>query len=746
MERLHAGSRQRRRSDCQDEQPNRSRTNDGVVVGRGAESNVTITDARLIRLGRSIAGCGLLLAVGGLTVVIAVGRWQSAVNTLTPVNALIGVGFGALAWTILPKQPRNRSVWAYTIASFFGGLYSTALAVLVLYLPESVEATEESLIPASLDWPGAIAASTLAVGWIPAFLLPLTIGLLLFPNGRLPSLRWRWALRFQAGTLGIGFLLGLAANNPWSTRPIPTPGGLLGTIAEVFINLALLSALLGIGSLVTSYRNGDSIVRHQVRWIVFGGSLLLVGELANRVIWGGIAGSTDPVVENVINLVPLVLLIGSFWMAVAKHRLYEIDVLISKSVTYLGLGAVITGLYVLVVLGPLLVVGTSDDGGPGLLLPILATGAVAIVFEPVRVRMQRLTNRLVYGDRATPHEVLSQVTARLARTGPDAGTEDLARLLAEGTGADRAVVWLLSSEMLTPDGVWQRADSDVVAPVPIDGLANDEFTMSSLVVHRDVLIGAVGIEKPKTDPVTAGDRELVADVAAGSALLLRNITLNRQLEDRASEVRESRRRLIAAQDAERHRLERDLHDGAQQRVVALKVKLGIAKTLADREGAEKVAERVSSLAEATQSAVDALRAVAHGIYPPLLEAEGLGVALRAAERTSQLPIEVTVADLERYDSSIEQTAYFCVIETLERARMSGAGGARVDVVARNGDLRTEISVSKLATAIDLRAVVDRLDAADGTLTMKDLPGDERSIMVSLPVTQAQRTPAHGAVA
>ena len=175
---------------------------------------------------------------------------------------------------------------------------------------------------------------------------------------------------------------------PRSTRPIPTPGGTLGDLAEVFITLALLSSFLGIASLVVGYRNGDAVIRHQIRWIASGGAFVVISELAKRLIWGGGVGSLDPAIEILINLIPLMLLIASFWVAVTKYRLYEIDVIISKSVTYLGMGAVITALYVLVVLGPLLVVGASGDGGPGLLLPILATGTVAIVFEPVRVRMQ----------------------------------------------------------------------------------------------------------------------------------------------------------------------------------------------------------------------------------------------------------------------------------------------------------------------------------------------------------------------
>lgn len=707
-----------------------------------------LTDAQLIRMGRTIAAGAVLLAVGGLVTAILLGRWQSALNTVTPINASVGVGFGALAWTILPKRPRNRSVWAYTVAAFFGGLYSTALVPLVLAFPADVEASDSVLIPADLPWPAAISATVLAAGWIPSFLLPLTIGLLLFPNGQVPSPRWRWALRFQTTTLGLAFLLACAANNPRSTRLVPTPGGTLGDLAEVFILLALLSSLLGIASLVVRYRNGDAVIRHQIRWIAAGGAFVVIGELALRLATGGDSGALSPTIQMLFNLVPLVLLIAAFWVAVAKYRLYEIDVIISKSVTYLGLGTVITGLYVLVVLGPLLVVGTSDDGDPGLLLPILATGAVAIVFEPVRVRTQRLANRLVYGERATPHQVLSQMTARLADTRPGAGTQDLARLLAGGTGADHAIVWLRSGDTFTPDGVWRRdgAEPRQTASVnastsstllndalPNDGLPNSETSLSRLVVHRDEVFGAVTIVKPKADPVTPGDSELLTDVAAGSGLLLRNIRLNSELLERATEVRESRRRLIAAQDAERHRLERDLHDGAQQRVVALRVKLGIARTIAQREGVDAIAERLEGLSKTAQSAVDDLRAVAHGIYPPLLESDGLEAALRAAERKSTVATQLNVHGLDRYGRSIEETAYFCVTEILERAHMSGATSARVEVASRNGELVAEILVGNLETEPDLAPIVDRLDAAGGALTIADSPSEGRSIIASLPL-------------
>ena len=204
---------------------------------------------------------------------------------------------------------------------------------------------------------------------------------------------------------------------------------------------------------------------------------------------------------------------------------------------------------------------------------------------------------------------------------------------------------------------------------------------------------------------------------------------------------DSRLRLISAQDAERHRLERDLHDGAQQQVVALRVKLGIAKTLAEREGAEQVASLVSGLAEETQQAVDALRAIAHGIYPPLLEAEGLEVALRAAERTSASSLTVSATGVGRYERRVEETAYFCVLEAVGRSHMAGATSVDVSVADVAGELIIEIaSVGGLAEA-DLTAVTDRVDAFDGTTTVDTAADGATRVNCRLPVGDQAMEPA-----
>lgn len=416
-------------------------------------------------------------------------------------------------------------------------------------------------------------------------------------------------------------------------------------------------------------------------------------------------------------------------------------VIISKSFTYLGLAIVIVGLYSVIVVGPLLIVGGWDDGGPGLMLPIVASAVVAVLFEPIRSRLERAANRLVYGERVSQYEVLSQVTSSLPAVAGEDGTAVLSQLLARGTGAERAIVWVASGEMLQPSGIYPHTARSAVVPVAIDGLSDDDVTESRTVLHHGVPFGALTIIKPRNDPVTPADRQLLSDVAAASGLLLRNVGLNSELEQRAGDVRASRRRLIAAQDAERHRLERDLHDGAQQQVVALKVKLGIARTIAQREGADEIVTRVTSLADETQQAVDALRAVAHGIYPPLLESDGLGAALRAVERMSPIDLSVSADGLGRYGRTAEEAAYFCVLETVERARMSGASAASASVVASGADLVVSLDIGGCTTALDLTSVTDRIDAAGGTTTLEARPGGETRITGILPVSETVLEPA-----
>jgi signal transduction histidine kinase len=207
------------------------------------------------------------------------------------------------------------------------------------------------------------------------------------------------------------------------------------------------------------------------------------------------------------------------------------------------------------------------------------------------------------------------------------------------------------------------------------------------------------------------------------------------------ELRESRRRIVAAQDGTRRQLERDLHDGAQQQLVALKVKLALARRLAASSGAQQASEVLEGLNTEAESAIQAMRDLARGIYPPLLEAEGLGPALAALARKAPLPVSLEAPGIGRYPRQIESTVYFCIVEALQNtARHARAHSAHIRLGEEGGEL--VFSVRDDGTGFDPTAtspgnglvnLAERIDALEGRLEIRSAPGEGTTITGSLPV-------------
>ena len=258
--------------------------------------------------------------------------------------------------------------------------------------------------------------------------------------------------------------------------------------------------------------------------------------------------------------------------------------------------------------------------------------------------------------------------------------------------------------------------------------------------HEGNLVGALSLSKRPGEGLSSADRRLVQELAGQAALLLANTRLRSRLSDRLEELRTSRRRMLAAHDRARHALERDLHDGAQQELVALKVKLGLARTIATREGAPGVADRLADAAGIADQAVDTLRDVARGIYPPLLESEGLAAALSAQARGSDLAVTVLDRTDTRYSRDIEATAFFCVREALRNAAQhSGAEHAHVELDGNATHLSAVVSDDGVGFDPDttppgdgLTHMIDRADAAGGVLGIDSQPGHGTTITLTLP--------------
>jgi signal transduction histidine kinase len=404
---------------------------------------------------------------------------------------------------------------------------------------------------------------------------------------------------------------------------------------------------------------------------------------------------------------------------------------ISKAVLYGSLAVFITAVYTALVVG----VGTLAGGRDRPLLAALAAAVVAVTFQPARQWARRLANRVVYGRRATPYQVLSEFARRIGGTYADEDVlRQMAHIVADGTGADQVVVWLRVADELRPEAC---SDGSVnAAPLLVDGQALPPLPGSNVsvpVMHQGVLLGAISIQMPRDEPLRPAGEQLVADVAAQAGLVLSNVGL---IED----LRASRQRLVTAQDETRRRLERNIHDGAQQDLVALAIKAQLADSTVDEDPAQ-AKQLLGEIKAEAAGALENLRDLARGIYPPLLADLGLPAALNAQASKSALPVTVEADGIGRFGQDIEAAVYFCCLEALQNtAKYAHATQARICLQAQTGTLR--FTISDNGTGYDtnhtpmgsgLRNMADRLAALGGRLDVRSAPGLGTTITGHLPV-------------
>jgi signal transduction histidine kinase len=246
-----------------------------------------------------------------------------------------------------------------------------------------------------------------------------------------------------------------------------------------------------------------------------------------------------------------------------------------------------------------------------------------------------------------------------------------------------------------------------------------------------MLLGAIAIKMPKAEPLRPAGQQLVADVASQAGLVLANAGL---IED----LRASRQRLVTAQDEARRRLERNLHDGAQQDLVALAIKVRLGATVEDLAQAKDI---FGELQADTAGALENLRDLARGIYPPLLADLGLAAALTAQASKSLLPVTVKAGEVGRFPQDTEAAVYFCCLEALQNtAKYARASQAQVCLQAANATLNFTISddgvgydARRTPMGSGLRNMADRLSALGGRLEVRSVPGQGTTITGHLPI-------------
>jgi signal transduction histidine kinase len=700
---------------------------------------------------------------------------------LVTAVSLAGAVLTVLAFGDLVISDRITNLWAAPSAV----LYATLGTLVVrrvgnvigwLLLGEgaglAIMAAASAYAVLGITHPGTLPAPELVgllAEWsvVPVFAV-LGFMLLLFPSGTLPSPRWRpfAGLALLATALALaGFVVhprlmtlpapggeSLAVANPLGIRSLgPVVSTvLIGTLNGVGVLLTVLLAAAFL-SLVVRYRSGGREVRQQIKWITLAVVAAAVCQVAALLATTATGTDSNPVTATAFVVIPVIALFGIpaiITVAILKHGLYQIDVIINRAIVYGLLSAALTAIYVGIVVG----IGTTAGYAGGPLLNAAAALAVAVLFQPLRRRAQLLANRIVYGQRATPYQVLSDFAEDMAgQLDADAALGKMAAVLAGATGAVRVEVWVRVGPQLRPEATWPP-ESSPAAAVPIADPtalpAFDAATRAVAVRHRGELLGAITICKPRNETVSATEDQLLEHLASQAALVLRNVRLTAELQATIDDLRASRRRLVQAQDTERQRIERNLHDGAQQQLVALTVQLSLLDEAAADPG--EVRQLAGELRGGLRAALDDLRALARGIYPPLLADQGLAAALQAQASRAPLPVEIHADGIGRYPREAEAAVYFCVLEALQNtAKYARASRATVGLSSPDGHLEFTVADDgdgfDTATATHgtgLQGMADRLAAVGGALHVRSQPGHGATISGGLPVPvrEAVETP------
>jgi signal transduction histidine kinase len=547
-----------------------------------------------------------------------------------------------------------------------------------------------------------------------------------------------------------------------------SPSDASGPNAWPFVLLWILSLVVGLSASHRSYRAASSIDRRRMQWV--GWALAVGAELGLIIVALRLMADWPPhapvFILAVTVLVPISLIAGTNQRMIAR-----VDRLLTHTVSLAGLTALVIVAYVAVVVA----LGRSlRDGERTLLLLSMAAALVAaVVSVPLRTRLTDAANQVVYGELVAPEEALRTWGSRLTRAIP------LDELLLQLTESLRKSMLLASAEIYTGgDGHYELAagvphrdapplvigekERSVVARAGVSGgtwldvwipqlaPAKSAITRVAPIAHGGALLGLIVLtRRADGDQLTDEDDRVLTELARQVALALHNVQLDSALQASLAELQqinndllESRLRIVTAGDAERRRLERNLHDGAQQHLVAMAVKLRIVEELIEDDPSEAT-KVVEELRDNLKDAIVELRALAHGIFPPLLSSGGLREALPAAAGRAPLSTTVDTEGIGRYTPEIESTVYFCCLEAMQNAGKHAGDDAEIEIrVCDDGRVLTfEViddgagfdAAPNAAAGHGFVNMTDRLGAVGGRLDVRSAPGAGTTVRGEIPV-------------
>lgn len=553
-------------------------------------------------------------------------------------------------------------------------------------------------------------------GW-PTLFMAVTAIAFVFPDGRLPSPRWRPVARGAVVAFAMLQVVSMFSRDPYAApfqhvaNPIPRLPEAVVAVPFLISGMAVLASLVAAALAVRSrLRRSHGVERLQLKWLAYAAALVPVAVVTST-IEGAIAGHDGPVTV-VVTVLVLIAIPAAVGVAVTRYRLYDIDRLINRTLVYAGLTAGLAATYAAVAL--LLGVGI----GRGSTAPTAAaTLAVALAFAPLRSRIQVLVDRRF--DRARYEGLLIVARyledLRAGRAAPEATGPVLAEALGDPTL--ELLFWLPDAGL--------HVDASGRAVNEHDGAARARTPVQRGAFHLATVVHDAAL----------GDRpDLLESVIEAAGLAIEITRLRVEVIRQLAEVEESRARIVTAGYEERRRLERDLHDGAQQRLVS--IGLAVRHVQAQLPGASPQAGELDAAVGEVGRAIEELRELARGVRPAGLD-DGLAPALRGLALRSPLPTTVDATE-ERFEDRVETAAYFVASEALANAvKHASASLATLDVARKNGTLILTVTDdggggARASQGSGLAGITDRVAALGGTLRVVSPAGGPTVVTAELP--------------
>lgn len=636
----------------------------------------------------------------------------------------IATAFAIVGMLVTSRYPRNPIGWIFIAVSWLDAL-NLALSVYRIYGP-AMGAT--GYVPAIFH-----------DLWMPTTIFPTIFVFLLFPDGRLISKRWR--IVFWSATLGLVGTHFTVALHP---GPIPlwgvetNPDGIAGAAGVLDIVLQLTQSLLLIGILgslvafvIRIYR-AQGIERQQMKWLGYALGLMLLSIVFSSLTWLLWTGNTLMVqLSDLLTYLALLSIAIATSIAILRYRLYDIDVVINRTLVYSALTASVILIYILIVGG----LGTFFQAQDNLIIALLATGMIAVLFQPLREWLQRRVNRLVYGERDDPIEALSRLGQQMEVALPSEQVlPALVKTIAQTLKLPFVGITLKGGRNIS---LGQETENSVAFPFIFQG----ETTGVLLVSPRN-----------PGDKFTPGEMRLLQNLARQAGAAVKNAQLTADLQ-------RSRQSLVTAREEERHRLRRDLHDGIGPTMAGLTLKLDAAKDLVSsgletgkKEELEEAMQLLSELKSQTQETVQNIRHIVHTLRPPSLDVLGLIPALQAhfgqvaSPRNLEIQMTASPHDFPRLSAAAEVAAYRIALEAVTNViRHAHAGLCKVSLSLENGDLKMEIKDDGIGLAkahthgIGLDSMRERAEELGGRFELTSSPQGTR-VCAEIPISPTRNEP------